>query len=142
MIVYRICDEREKELLLNNGEFIIGNNWNINASSTHNYNSEVKYIHFFNEIESVLLFNSVKGYYICEYDIDDDIVNKYTGVGNYYDDNGDMVSAMECAIPNSELSFSNLESIREIKDTLYYIDLMNLDRKTNCVYKREKSKSL
>ena len=60
----------------------------------------------------------------------------------YYNDDGELVSAMECAIPSNLINFDNLKSIREIHDTLYYIDLMNLDKKTTCIYNSEKSKSL
>lgn len=145
MLVYRVCSSEEIIKLFNDGNFSnIGNYFNENKLNTHNYNSDKKYLHFFQNIENVI-YVETKGRFLCTYDIPNEILEKYKGFGNYLDsfNFSSLVSILEYAIEVDEMDFEYLESIDRINSCLEFEDClenMNFTNFTDPVYKKESKK--
>lgn len=121
MLVYRIINYKELELVLNNKFSEIGFirrreiNSSIRVGNTNKYIIGVRYMHFFEEIDNLKYKGVNKNFYICTYDISKDILYKYCGVGKYLSNNS-YVYVKEHAVPSNLINFSNLVSIDKISD--------------------------
>lgn len=87
MKVYRLCDENEVQDILSRHTLQdIGNLFKSDCKKNiHNYIEGKKNIHFFDNIYSVLFFNSNKEKYIRVYDIPIDILDVNKVIGYYLD---------------------------------------------------------
>ena len=121
MIVYRLCREDEIQQILNSQSFSeVGNFCRNNSErNTHHYDENIKYLHFFKTKTDLLYLNTLKGRYICVYDIPEELLLKHYGLGKYRDyvRFAHLNQVEEFAIPTNLIKFDYLQSIdRIIKD--------------------------
>ena len=145
MLVYRVCSGAEIIKLFNDGNFSnVGNFFKKNTLNTHDYKSDKKYLHFFQNIESVI-YVETKGKFLCTYDIPNEMLDK--GFGNYMDSVNfrSLVSILEYAIEIDEMDFEYLESIDRINSCLEiedYLKDMSFTNFIDPVYKKESKKKV
>ena len=130
MLVYRICDDKEMSLILSERSFnSIGKEYEINSKlNNHQYNKNTKYLHFFKEYSDVFYLSSSDKTYICIFDIPDDILLRYKGIGKYLDRLlfEKLEQVEEYAIPSELILFDYLVSVDKIsKDLLFEEFLAN-----------------
>lgn len=109
-----------------------------NFANTHDYIPDVRYMHFFKDFSSLyygLIYG--KGFNVCTYDIDDELLSKYKGMGKYYYFDT-KCSLLEYAIPSNMIKFDNLISASEI---VGYDDIVD-DYKYRDVYVKNRKKVL
>ena len=87
MLVYRICKEPEIVSILKTRSFMkVGQSFKINAKlNNHQYKEDKKYLHFFKFLGDIFYLNLAQNYYLCTYDIPDDILHVKEGIGLYLD---------------------------------------------------------
>lgn len=87
MKIYRLCKEEEiKNILYSKSFENTGNYFYINNSvNNHKYKRNVKYLHFFSDINDVMFMSPEKGMYIYEINMDSSTLEKYFGYGYYSD---------------------------------------------------------
>ena len=147
MLVYRVSSQKEIDKLFQNRDIKdIGNYCTKTDVNNHEYEENSKYIHFFKEKSSIFHF-LLRGKYICEYDIPNEILEKYEGVGYYHNYYGfkSMVEVVEYAVKCCELDFNYLNKVEYSKEELepeYYLDDPNLLKFVQSVYNKEKEKKL
>ena len=133
MTVYRLCNELEFQKILNTMSFDdIGSLCcNNSKRNNHRYKSNQKYLHFFKDYDSLFYLYLKSGTYICTYDIPDEILEKYVGVGKYLDRMymKKIESVTEYSIPNAEISFDYLKSIEKISRDIEYEEYIDDDYK-------------
>lgn len=133
MLVYRVCSKREIMAIINDKGFTnVGNYYDVNLKrNTFKYDSGVRYLHFYDKYDDVLHSNTDKGRYICEYDIPDDILTKYSSVGFYLDyiNFRSLVDVREYAIPTYELVFKYLLGYDVLEQELDYEDIIDCENK-------------
>ena len=141
MLVYRICNKEEITNILNNQSFTnIGNRFKVDIKKNHHkYNENIKYMHFFNDYDSVFYLNVTNGYYICTYDIPEDLLEKYKGIGLYLDRIQLIIKecVIEYAIPNTEIKFSYLTKIEKINEYIDFDDFVNNEYNLTTIYEKE-----
>lgn len=128
MIVYRICNEEEYNLIMNNEFRKVGRIYDresMKNTNNHKYCEHISYMHFFPNIESTIYLRQVRDseHFLCAYEISDGILSRCVGEG-YYVDLIHMVKRVpvkEYAVPSCMLSIDNLVSVDRILDT-YDID--------------------
>lgn len=144
MVVYRICNELEKNTLLNERSF---NNighfcYENKKTNTHFYKDGKKYIHFFKDFDSIFYLKTTKNHYICTYDIPDSILISYKSLGFYLDRMffRKIDSVVEYTIENELLDFNYLISIDEIINDIDFDDCIDESfyDKLNNIYKKER----
>ena len=127
MFVYRICDEEEISSIIKNKSLTgIGHFYSTNPKkNTHSYYLGVKYLHFYEKYTDVFYLDSSKNCYICTYDIRDDILEKFSGVGYYLDRVffNYLQEVHEYAVDVSFLSFQNLIQIDQIIAPISFEDI-------------------
>ncbi len=133
MLVYRAISEKELEYYLKGK--IVSKKYS-SGRNTHNYDPNIRYIHFFDMAEAAQKFKQEeldgRGYktYIIQCDFDKEVLNKYKGYGYYYlytewQDPYQMIGfvpLLEYAIPISEFSLKNFYdlSVNVPKEWLNY----------------------
>ena len=126
MLVYRICKEPEMESLLNTKSFTnVGKNFKINSKmNNHNYKEEKKYLHFFKFKNDIFYLNLAKNYFLCTYDIPDDILKEKHGIGLYLDlfKFNNLIEVEEYAI---ETDLLKIEYLVKVERFLSVIDLFD-----------------
>lgn len=150
MIVYRVCHIDEMELLLNGNFNDAGKCYSrvlMKDTNKHDYMSGVKYMHFFDRLESILYLRRLTGFYLCYYDIPEGILEEGKGIGYYLDlssfRNFDPVN--EYAIPTSKLSMDYLVKIDRIDgriDLDDYLENPDLSRYMNEMYVKDSDNRL
>ena len=119
MEVYRLCNEVEYQIIGNTMSFDnIGSIYKNNSKeNNHNYHNNQKYIHFFKEYTSLFYLYLKPGLYMCTYDIPDELLEKYVGVGQYLDIvfMRKLENVVEYAIPNNEILFEVIKNNNELK---------------------------
>lgn len=86
-----------------------------NFANTHDYIPGVRYMHFFKDFSSLyygLIYG--KGFNICTYDIDDELLSRYKGMGKYYYFDTEYSLLEEYAIPSKLISVDYLISVEKI----------------------------
>lgn len=130
MIVYRVCSKREINKIISDKEFYgVGNYYDINLKlNTFKYNKNIKYLHFYEKYEDILYSNTCKDRIVCVYDIPNEILIKYSGIGFYLDciNFRNLVDVKEYAIPTFELVFENLISYNVIEEELDCEDMIDI----------------
>ena len=124
MVVYRLCSELEYKKILNTMSFddigsLCSNNSRLN---THKYKTNQKYLHFFKDLNSIFYLYLKPGLYMCTYDIPDELLEKYVGVGQYLDIvfMRKLENVVEYAIPNNEILFDYLKRIEKVSKYIDY----------------------
>lgn len=146
MIVYRICKKNEIDSIFNSSSFSsIGNFCGVFNGNSHSYMKNKKYMHFFDKKINILYLNPSKEEYLCEYNISDEILERYKGIGEYLDFIywKSISKVEEYAIPSELIVFDNLEKIYSIKDYIEYDDLIEDENLTSLLelnYVKEKQK--
>ena len=131
MVVYRLCNELEFQRILNTMAFddvgcLCSNNSKLN---NHKYKTNQKYLHFFKEFSSLFYLYLKPKSYICTYDIPDELLEKYLGVGQYLDIvfMRKLEKAVEYAIPNSEILFEYLKKVEKVSKYIDYEEYLDDD---------------
>lgn len=147
MLVYRICKKEEIEKLFKNHNIEdIGNCFSLTEVNNHHYEPNQKYLHFFKDKDSILHF-LLKEKYLCIYDIPEDILKQYEGIGYYLDyfKFAIKIEVDEYAIRSNKLNFDYLEKIYYIKEEIDlddYLDDSELTNFLDCIYEKESGKKL
>lgn len=133
MIVYRVCSKMEISRIVTDKGFCgVGNYYDVNLKlNTFKYDDSVKYLHFYDRYEDILHSSVSKGRFICEYDIPEETLIKYSGIGFYLDyiNFRYLVDVKEYAIPTFELVFEYLLSYNVIEEELDYEDMIGISSK-------------
>ena len=148
MLVYRICNEKEKDLIEKEESFSdIGKVWEENEKkSTHTYEKEKKYLHFFKNYDGVFLLKTTQNHYICTYDFEESLLEESKGIGYYWDRLSfkSIEKVEEYAIPSEKIQYDNLlkmDRITEEIDFEEYVDNSFIE-KLETIYEKEKPKVL
>ena len=135
MVVYRLCNELEFQKILNTMSFNdIGSLCSYNSKlNNHKYQANQKYLHFFKDYNSLFYLCLKPGSYICAYDIPDNLLEKYVGIGQYLDIifMRKLENAIEYAIPNDEILFDYLKRIDKVSKYIDYEDYLDGDYKSS-----------
>lgn len=126
MIVFRLCKEDEVQQILDKQSFEKAGSLCQNSDkNSHAYNENVKYMHFFAKKSDLLYLNTLKGRFICEYNIPDTVLANHYGLGKYLDyiNFSEMNKVEEFAIPSRDIRFDYLESINKITKDIDYEDM-------------------
>ena len=112
MLVYRVCDINEYNIIMN--ERSIQNAGAIreinSVLNNHQYQGETRYIHFFDRLDSAIIYFGMIDRYLCVYDIDDELLAQYKGTGHYPEE--DFVNHLtEYAIPSELVGFKFLKQV-------------------------------
>ena len=114
MLVYRICKKDEIEKIFKEKSFEnIGRYFQINSSlNNHNYEDVYRYMHFFDDKVNILYLN-LSNHYLCTYDIPEDILCKYVGIGYYWDFEflEHLENVKEYAVKSEEMDISFLKQV-------------------------------
>lgn len=128
MLVYRICKKEEVDYILNNHNFtIVGQNSRPYKANNHHYEPTFYYMHFFKEFDSIFYMLTKKGRCICTYDIPEDILKKYQGMGVYTDyivfRHEEYVT--EYAIKTTEMRVEYLKRVEVLLADIDYEDMLD-----------------
>jgi hypothetical protein len=131
MILYRICSDREVNLILDNDFSKVGSlganlieYQNEKGMNNHKYNPDKYYMHFYKDKGNVLFMNVFAGSYVCTYDLPDDMlegklrVGKYTG---YFYGNNE-INVCEYAIESEMIKKEYLQKIERTKEDICITD--------------------
>jgi len=127
MKAYRLCREDEVRQILRDNSFEnIGGYYSNYGCNIHTYLPDKKYLHFFMKKSDLLYLRSMKGRYICEYEIPKRICDKHNGIGKYWDyvDFSELVEVKELAIPTDFIKIDYLRSINKIIKDIDYEDMI------------------
>lgn len=146
MIVYRVCKNEELQIIFkDNGFTNVGYNFNDSNLNTHQYSKNNKYLHFFLNKDSIFYLRTLKDRYICIYDIPEEILNKYEGMGYYWDyiNYKTLNEVVEYAIEISNIRMEYLKQVSYIKQDLDYEALLedcDLSEYVDVIYNRMNEK--
>lgn len=129
MLLYRICNKQEINLILNKGIEYVGSSREVTSVNSHNYKLGIPYIHFFLHKSDILYIGCSRDSYVCTYDIPYGLLDLYCGVGKYSDNVNfkDRVYVIEFAIPSKELKIDYLKRIDVLLDYIDYEDFLGGD---------------
>lgn len=128
MYAFRLASDSEVSSILKNESFEeIGSISENDNKNNHVYDLNKKYMHFFDNFNSLLYLNLNTDNYICIYNIPDEVIKKYKGYGYYYDliNFKELERIPEYAVPSSELRFEYLKIVYKINRYLDYEDIIN-----------------
>ena len=84
MKAFRLCREDEFEEILENNSFDnVGRYYSNNGCNIRLYKPNKKYLHFFITKSDLLYLSTMKGRFICEYNIIQRVCDKHIGIGKY-----------------------------------------------------------
>ena len=145
MKLYRIGNSEEKDIIMDNKSFLdVGKYFHDHKMNTFHY-GDSRYMHFFSSKEHLIVFGISPERYIFTYEIPDEVVSKFQGIGYYYHpyDFNYLNSVEEYAIPSELVCFDYLESIEYISKEFCYANcLEELTSFLTEVYAKEKPKVL
>lgn len=136
MKVFRLCREEEIKQILNNQSCEnVGSYCSNSEKNSHNYNEDVKYLHFFKKKSDLLYLNTFVGRYICIYDIPDEMLSKFYGYGNYRDYIRFVTlnKVEEFAVPSKLIKFDYLKSVSVITQNIDFEDFFEDDNLTGFI---------
>ncbi len=116
MLVYRVCSNIELSKILSQKCFDdIGSKYENNYNNNHDYIPNTFYMHFFANKEDIFHLNNDLKRFICTYEIPEDVLAFYEGVGLYDGFNGHQEEYLaEFAIPSSLISMSSLKCVEAL----------------------------
>ena len=155
MLVYRVCSQDEINRIFQNDDFseigCLGEDFikyqKIRDINNHKYNPKELYLHFFDDIWSIIYWKAIKNNYICTYDIPEDILTNSFGIGKYLNpssesDNCSCVS--EYAIESNKIKKEYLIRVELIINDIDFTDYDEypdiLDDYLEVIYEREPKK--
>lgn len=145
MKVFRLCREEEVKQILNSKSFEnVGNYCRNSERNSHNYNEDVRYLHFFKNKSDLLYLNTLANRFICVYDIPKELLSSYYGHGKYRDYIRFVTlnKVEEFAIPAASIRFDYLNSIIKIIKDIDFEDMYenpNLSGLTQEIYIQDKN---
>ena len=145
MQVYRVCNKKEYSIIMKTKNCsIVGSEMSNSNFNSHYYMKDKKYMHFFSNFDDILYLNLRKDYYICIYDIPDDLLNISAGIGYYYDfiEFDRIVSAEEYSIESNDIKFDYLIKAYRINEYLDFEDFIYGDVISKCEQVYEKDREL
>ena len=110
MIVYRVCSRTELFKILDSRSLDnVGKCFekNVKTLNNHKYEKDKKYLHFFEKKENIWNLKLHECDYICTYNIPDEILVSYYGIGYYYNIESVDFPVVEYAIPVELLNINN-----------------------------------
>lgn len=134
MIVYRICKMAELKKIFEDNNFTnVGYNFSNSDLNTHNYNKSSKYLHFFLNKDSIFYLRTLKDRFICVYDIPEYILNRYKGIGYYWDyiNYRTLNEVIEYAIENNVIDLKFLKRVSYIKCDVEFEEYLVDNNMTN-----------
>jgi len=128
MKVYRLCRKEEIDDILSSQNFSNVGHFcteDINKN-THKYDTNKKYLHFFYDKSSLLYLNTLRGRYICTYDIPNEILKTHVGFGKYWGfiNYSNLNTVKEYAIECDLLKFEYLVKVDKIMREISYDDYL------------------
>lgn len=133
MLVYRVCSKDEIDIINREKNFDnVGKKYKSNILlNNFKYDTKLRYLHFFENYSDILYHNTLKGKYMCIYDIPEDVLYNYSGIGFYLDyiNFRNIVKVNEFAIPVKILFYKYLVDYYELKDDLDYEDFLDCNKK-------------
>lgn len=145
MLVYRVCNRIEIEEILSKKRFdSIGSIYEVNHNNNHDYTPNTFYMHFFPKKEDIFHINNVLKRFICTYEIPDDLLVFYEGMGLYDDFTCHKEKFLvEFAVPSKLISISFLRRIEVLPFDYTYLDfLKNGDYASTLLYDGTKEPNL
>ena len=145
MKVFRLCREDEVKQILNSKSFEnVGNYCRNSERNSHNYNEDVRYLHFFKNKSDLLYLNTLANRFICVYDIPKEFLSSYYGHGKYRDYIRFVTlnKVEEFAIPAASIRFDYLNLIVKIIKDIDFEDMYenpNLSGLTQEIYIQDKN---
>lgn len=130
MIVYRICKKEEIQEIFRDNSFTNVGSYSCDSNlNTHHYDKNNKYLHFFLNKDSIFYLRTLKDRYICVYDMPEDILEQYKGIGYYWDyiNYKNLNEVIEYAVEISNIKMAYLKQIGYIKQDLDYEDFLEDD---------------
>ena len=123
MLVYRVCNKDEVEYILNNQNFLFVGGLFF-AGTTHHYEKDYLYMHFFLNKRDILYMSASKDRCICTYDIPKAILDKTVGLGTYLDyiNFHHQEQVLEFAIKSEFMKIEYLKQVDLLLDSLDYED--------------------
>lgn len=126
MLVYRVCSNIELDKILSQKSFNgVGSMHENNLNNNHDYIPNTFYMHFFPKKEDIFHLNNVLKRFICTYEIPDDLLVFYEGMG-LYDDFTCHKEAyiVEFAVPSELISMSFLRCVEALPFDYNYLDFL------------------
>jgi len=148
MIVYRVCSEEEIKKILEEHDFSkIGNKFStlyIPKMNNHKYEPNQLYLHFFKDKGSILYLENLKKNYLCSYDIPNEILDKNSGIGYYWDllNYSTLCNVPEYAIKSDEIIFDYLKEIDYINKEIDIEDYLEKQELTNFLKLKYKKRTI
>lgn len=142
MLVYRVCKQEEIENIFGNNHFLnIGSQFQNSDLNNHVYEEDSIYMHFFLKKDSILYLENVRGLYLCTYDIQEDILEKYRGIGYYWDyfHYFKLCEVVEYAVKSSDVKLDYLTKVELIEkdfDVDDYLKDSELKHYTKLIYEK------
>ncbi|MDE5539154.1 MAG: hypothetical protein K2J20_01560, partial [Bacilli bacterium] len=123
--IYRACSREEVDYLLDNGDIKeMGSFCCYLGCNSHKAEIGCKYLYFFLSKKAILYMCPEEGMCVCTYDIPEDVLAKYEGVG-YYSDyiRGTLIiSVKEFAVKSEEMKFEYLKKAELLLKDIDYRD--------------------
>ena len=126
MKVFRLCKEDEIHQILDKKSFEnVGNYCSNSEKNSHSYNENKRFLHFFQKKSDLLYLNTLKGRFICVYNIPETVLLNHFGYGKYLDyvQFETLNDVEEFAIPNENIRFDYLQSINKIIKDIDFEDM-------------------
>ncbi|MBQ8430740.1 MAG: hypothetical protein IJX26_02190 [Clostridia bacterium] len=131
MKIYRVIDNYEFKLLKKQKKFSNRTPYIAEHFSTFIFNrKQSNRVYFFLNLLDAKEFgceNLINNYYICEFEIDENLVSSYLGVGIYYGCNRRL--KFELLIPNEKINkhFNSFKIVAKVKNGRYKIENINFN---------------
>lgn len=133
MLVYRVCSQDEINKIFQNDDFsaigCLGENFikyqKIRDINNHKYDPKKLYLHFFEDVWSIIYWKANKNNFICTYDIPDDILVDCFGIGKYLNPNSESDNQScitEYAIESNKIKKDYLTRVELITDDMDFTD--------------------
>lgn len=131
MLLYRICTNKEVDLILNNNFSFVGSRGSElikyqqeKGMNNHKYDPDKYYMHFYIDKDNILFSNAVAFNYVCTYDIPEEILNNSLGYGNYLSlfNLESTVRILEYALESSKMKKEYIVRIEMIKENIDICD--------------------
>lgn len=127
MKVFRSCQKDEVNTILTEHSCAnAGQYFKSSLKSSHIYNNNIKYLHFFKNPNDLLYLDTSPDRCICVYDIPEQTLFKFQGIGKYTDyiSFKHLNYVEEFAIPSAEVKFDYLQSVSIITSQIDYEDVL------------------
>lgn len=149
MYLYRVCSREEYDIIERDksfqnvgtrGEFFLLLNKDQDLSS-HNYNFNNKYLHFYEDRDNIFFRGLEKGKIIYVLDIDDKRLEGKEGFGNYFDySKMHTENILEYALEVDSLSYNDICLVQEITEDISLSEVLYDDTNSKIITIYDKDK--